>query len=498
MKKNTFALMFLFLTVLFAAFDNSVSAQNQNAEFPATTLGEIAKEWIVLINNGSEEGMRRFVEVRHSGQMLKEVKLEDIVKSYRKIQEQSGGLEVLNVTPPKGEFPMSILAKSKRGNNFVVITLGEAGGKILGLGLDRAFDPAEKTLADKFPQKLSEAQMVEAIKARIAELSAQNRFSGVIVLAKDDKILLRDAYGIANRETSEKINFDTKFHLASVGKMFTAVSVAQLVKAGKISYQDPVSKFLPDFPNEAVKKVTIHQLLTHSAGMGTFFESPGFTRGKIYQNSTDEIQVYKDEKLRFEPGDRWRYSNAGYSLLGAIIERVTGKTYLEYIRENIFKKLDLKDKTFGEKSKKPTNVSVLYRQSEDDPLGIEPYIPTPEPFDSFSTGFGGGYMGALDLLKFARAYRTGKLLGARETAELISGKIDETKGGTTRWGYGIKERQMNGEIIRGHSGGGRTDVQMIWDKGYTLIVQINAGPPPVTIISNEILQFITKQIQLQK
>ena len=488
----------LLLPVIFISA-NSISAQSQKIEFPQTPLGNVIKEWFALINNGSENQLKEFIETKFSEEVLKRENAAAITKLYQKLQRQSGGLEVIEITPPVGEFPMRILAKSKRGNNFVSITTGMRGGdKLAGLGIDKTVDPNEKRLAESFPQPLSESQIIGAIKDRVQKLAAENRFSGVVLIAGDDRVLFQNAYGYANRETKEKITLDTKFHLASVGKMFTAISIAQLVKAGKISYGDPVSKFLPDFPNEEIKKITIHQLLTHTAGMGTFFESPGFTKGKIYKTSTEEIEVYKDEKLFFAPGNRWRYSNAGYSLLGAIIERVTGKTYLEYVRENLFKPLKLDDKASVIKTGNPRSLSVLYAQSDDDPLGIELFQPVAKPPDSFGTGFGGGYMSAIDLFKFARAYRTGKLIGTKMTQELVSGKIEESAGSTTCWGYGIKERLITGEIVRGHSGGGRTDVQMIWDENYTIIVQTNAVPPPATALSGEILDFLTKQISLRK
>jgi CubicO group peptidase (beta-lactamase class C family) len=118
--------------------------------------------------------------------------------------------------------------------------------------------------------------------------------------------------------------------------------------------------------------------------------------------------------------------------------------------------------------------------------------------DQIGTGFGGGYANTGDLFKFARAYRTGKLLGAEMTEILVTGKIAEDERNQMRWGYGIKERTINGEIVRGHSGGGRTDVQMLWNAGYTVIVQTNQTPPPVTVVSNEIVTFLTKQVHARK
>jgi CubicO group peptidase (beta-lactamase class C family) len=120
-------------------------------------------------------------------------------------------------------------------------------------------------------QSMTDAEIVAAVKKEVERRAAAGDFSGVVLVAKDDRILLETAHGFADVENKIRNTMQTKFHLASVGKMFTAVAVAQLVKAGKLSYEDTVAKLLPDFPNqEMARKITIHHLLTHTAGMGTF------------------------------------------------------------------------------------------------------------------------------------------------------------------------------------------------------------------------------------
>ena len=478
-----------------------VFAQTKNDTLLDTPLGKIIAQWLEAVNDGDAAKIKTFVENNFSAAALKEETATKRATFFRKLHEQSGGLTIVQVTPPIGEFPMAIIARSKRGNRFVRLTTAldrNEPDKLSGLGADRTDDPHEKKLADLFPEPLGEKELIASIGKYVEKRAGENRFSGVVLVAKDDRVLFHRAYGLANREAKIKNTLETKYHLASVGKMFTAASIAKLVKAGKLSFEDTVGKILPDFPNEEIKKITVHQLLTHSAGMGTFFESPGIERGKVYPNSTAEIVVYKDEKLFFAPGARWRYSNAGFSLLGAIIERVSGKTYAEYVRENVFRPLGMSGKSNGEAAGKSPLVSILYTQSPDDPLGIEPYRAVGGMIDQIGTGFGGGYANTGDLFKFARAYRTGKLLGAEMTEILATGKVAEDERNQSRWGYGIKERTINGEIVRGHSGGGRTDVQMLWNSGYTVIVQTNQTPPPATAVSNEIVAFLTKQVKTRE
>lgn len=466
-------------------------------ELPDTTLGRLMREWFAVIENGKDDEIRSFVEAHFSANAFRfQQSAAEYVAFFRKLHEQSGGLEILQVTPETGAQPISIIAKSKRGEHFALIRAGldnTEKGKLAGLGVDKTQSPDAPKLG-AHPELLSEKEMIRAIKKDLDRRAAAGDFSGVVLIAKDDTILLEQAYGFADREAKIPNTTDTKFHLASVGKMFTAVAIARLVKEGKLSYTDTIAKVLPDYPNKGVaEKVTIHQLLTQTAGFGTFFESPGFVKGKTYRNSTEEIAVYKDEKLFFEPGTGWRYSNAGYSLLGAIIERLSGKTYLQYIEENIFKPLGMGQTYTDSSGTVAPKTSVFYRQSPLDPLGLEPYLADKTLGQSQATGFGGGFSTAPDMFKFLRAYRTGKLLGAEATQKMVNTKVNEGGKGMRRYAYGIEEFDSNGELVRGHSGGGRTDAQMLWNSGYTIIVQINAIPPPVNAISNDIINFVTKQ-----
>jgi CubicO group peptidase (beta-lactamase class C family) len=474
--------------------------QPREAELPTTPLGRMARGWLEAINGGSEAALKQFVETNFSASALRGQGAADYVRLFLKLRQQSGGLELLRVTPPVGENPMVLTAKTKRGHNFARIMLGEDSrepGKLIGLGVSRVEPPDAQGGWTERP--LAEAEMIAEIKKRVERRAADGRFSGVVLVARNGRILLHEAHGSADREADAPNTKSTKFHLASVGKMFTAVAIAQLVKAGKLAYTDTVAKLLPDYPDrQAAEKITVHHLLTHSSGMGTFFDSPGYNAQRVHRNATEEIAVYKDEPLFFAPGARWRYSNAGFSLLGAIIERATGQTYLEYVRANIFRPLGMRDTDTNAPGEEAAGSAVLYTQSPDDPLGLDPYVANRRIRISHGTGFGDGSSTASDLLKFADALHSGRLLGAELTRTMVTPKIDQNDESGRRWGYGIMERIVNGETIRGHSGGGRTDVQTLWTSGYTVIVQTNTVPPPATALSGEIINFMTRQLAARR
>ena len=472
-------------------------AQTPAPEFPPTPLGRLARDWLDVINGGDEAAVRRFVEGGFSPNALRLRAVEEYVRLFAKLRQQSGGLELLRVTPPTSAAPMFILARSRRGDRHVRISTGfdEATGKLSGMGFDRVESP-EAQRQNAWPERVAgEAEMISAVKAYVERRAAADLFSGVVLVAKDDRILLHVAHGLADQSSKTPNRPDTTFHLASVGKMFTSAAVARLVAEGKLSYSDTVAKLLPDYPNQEVaRKITVHHLLTHTSGLGTFFNSPGYDAKRRYRDARDEFTAFKDEPLFFEPGAGYRYSNAGYSILGAIIERASGQNYLAYLREHIFAPLGMNDTDVNTPERIAPNTSVLYTQSPDDPLGADPFVPNLSFSSSRPTGFGDGHSNAADLFKFARAIRTGRLLGEEATRLHVTGKVSEAGPAGQLYGYGFTERTVNGEVVRGHSGGGRTDVQMLWGSGYTVIVQTNRLPPPATALANEITRFITKQI----
>ena len=162
----------------------------------------------------------------------------------------------------------------------------------------------------------------------------QGRFSGVILIAKGDKVLLRKGYGKANFEHNVPNNPETVFRIGSITKLFTAFSVLQLEERGLLSVNDPVVKYIPEMPR-AWSAITIHQLLCHKSGI------PDFANAKSYGDLNDSRRVenalkeYADKPLLSQPGATMRYSNSGYILLGRLIEKVTGKSYEDYLTENI-------------------------------------------------------------------------------------------------------------------------------------------------------------------
>lgn len=235
-------------------------------------------------------------------------------------------------------------------------------------------------------------------------------FSGVVLIAKNGTPLYYKAFGLANRENNIANTLNTKFDIGSINKMFTKVVVLQLLQEGKIKPDDNIGKFIPGFDKEVAEKVTVQQLISHRSGFGDYMQEPGFfERPKSEQSIKAIIEMIKKLPLHFEPGTEQEYSNAGYILLGGIIESVTKKTYYHNVKERILNPLGLKNIIVDEKKMndpgKATGYMKNMRGGLENNNGIL-LVPTPA---------GGFISNATDLLTFFENYFYSDKLVNKET-----------------------------------------------------------------------------------
>src|SRR6185436_13682312 len=185
--------------------------------------------------------------------------------------------------------------------------------------------------------------------AKIQELLSlahkYRQFNGSVLVAENGKVVYKGAYGLANMEWDIPNTPDTKFRLGSITKQFTATVILQLVEQGKIKLDAKLTDYLPEYRKDTGDKVTIHNLLTHTSGIPSYTSLPGFFQNVSRNPFTvdDFIKKYASGELEFEPGTKFVYDNSGYFLLGAIIEKVTGKPYEQVLKENIFDPLGMKN-----------------------------------------------------------------------------------------------------------------------------------------------------------
>jgi D-alanyl-D-alanine carboxypeptidase len=186
-------------------------------------------------------------------------------------------------------------------------------------------------------QTSTRADFKTAIDSLLDRRIAADSFSGAVAVAKNGQIVYQRAGGIANRDTGTPMTIDTRLQIASTSKLFTQIAIRQLEQAGKLSLSDTVGKFLPGYPNAVVRsKVTIEHLLRHRSGVGSFWNERYMARRADVRSVNDYLELFQNDSLLFEPGTSEAYSNGGYVLLGAIVERVSGKSYHDYLQERVF------------------------------------------------------------------------------------------------------------------------------------------------------------------
>ena len=166
-----------------------------------------------------------------------------------------------------------------------------------------------------------------------------NWFSGVILMAEEGKPFYQKAFGMADREKQIPNTINTKFRIGSINKTYTDVLVLQLVERGQLSLDDKLGKYLDNFPKSTANKVSIKQLLTHTAGFGDIFIPEYLDNIRSYKSIQDILPLLRDQPLAYEPGTDQRYSNYGYIVLGAILEKITGKSFEQLLNDNIFQAL---------------------------------------------------------------------------------------------------------------------------------------------------------------
>jgi CubicO group peptidase (beta-lactamase class C family) len=359
---------------------------------------------------------------------------------------------------------------------------------------------------------LSDAEAIAALRTRLEEQAAEGRFSGAVLVARDGKPILQAAYGYADQEKKIPNTVDTKFCFGSMGKMFTAVAVLQLAQAGKIKLDDPIAIYLPDYPNKEVGEVTVHQLLTHTAGTGDIF-GPEFDSHRAEMKAlSDYVSVYGHRGLLFKPGTRFEYSNYGYVLLGRIIEATSGESYYDYVRDHIFKPAGMTATDNLPEDQHVPDLAIGYTRGgpglhligpgpgprqgpggpglhvvgpstgpeERAPAPAGPLRPTTGSLPYRGTAAGGGYSTVGDFLKFVNALSSDHLLDAHYTELLTTGKVSTSRPGT-KYAYGFEdETTPDGVRVFGHGGGspGMNGRLSVFPKsGYVVVVLANFDPP---------------------
>src|SRR5687767_9685824 len=448
-------------------------------QFPDTPAGNQAKAWLEVFNAGDAEKHKEFLRTNAPSRLER-------ADREMGLREMSGGFDVKKVeesTPTK----IVALVQERTSDQLVRFTVevdASEQHQITRLSLQGIARPAEFALPH-----LSENELVTALRKKLDEAAAADRFSGAALVARNGKTVFAEAYGLADREKKTPNTLKTRFRIGSMNKMFTAVATLQLVQNGKLDLKAPFGNYLTDYPNKDVaSKVTIEQMLTHTGGTRDIF-GPEFDKNRLeLKTLQDYVKLYGNRGPEFEPGSRWQYSNYGFLLLGVIVEKVSGQSYYDYVRDHIFKPAGMTGTASDPEEQLVAERSIGYTRFIGD--GLKPNTDT-LPYRGTSAG--GGYSTVEDLLKFATALQTHKLLNAQYTEMLTTGKIDTPGGG--KYAYGFADTIVSGTRCFGHGGGApgmNGELKICPGPGYVIAVLANMDPPAASRVAD----FITNRLPM--
>lgn len=319
----------------------------------------------------------------------------------------------------------------------------------------------------------------------LTEIKDKNGPGGVFMVAKDGKVIYQNSFGKANLELNIDLDTGFVFQIGSMTKQFTAIAILMLEEQGRLSIKDPVSKYIPDFPNG--NNITIHHLLTHTSGIKDFTKMKAI-RDIAQKEMTPKMLVdfFKDEPVDFSTGEKFEYNNSGYVLLGYIIEQTSGLSYENFITENIFQKLGMNRSYYA------TDRQLIYKRAsgyhkKESGFVNKTIISYTVPYSS------GAIMSTLgDLLKWQNGLNKNMLLKKENSMKAFT-KYALKIGEIVDYGYGWHLRDINGISTREHGGsifGFKSMAVYVPEKDLYVVGLTNCDCNSPTKITREIAKLV--------
>jgi len=454
---------------LLAALFLGLSLAGAAPELPSTPAGKVLAGYLEALNSGNKDKLEAFIKVHRPDRP-------DALDRMLDLRWNTGGLDLYSVESSEALNTQAVLHEREGNGTYNRMSVTVSAGDpavITKISLNVIPPPTGAPV----PEQLTQPAAVAAWKTEIDKAAPTGKFSGVWLWVKNGKAITSGARGKADREKGVDNTLDTRFRIGSMNKMFTAVATLQLVERGKLSLDDTIGKILPDYPNANVaSKVKVRHLLSHTGGTGDIF-GPEFEAHRLeLKTLQDYVKLYGERDLQFEPGTKWEYSNYGFLLLGVLIEKVSGKSYYDCVAENIYKAAGMTNSGSEPESVEVANRSKGYMRDQFKMVSNEPTLPWR------GTSAGGGYTTATDLMKFAAALMSNKLLKAETLAEATRPQFT-----TGTYGFGFQIGRPGEARTYGHGGGapGMNAVLRVYpDSGQSVIVLCNLDSPSASRLAD--------------
>lgn len=482
------------LALTAAVASSSASAGPVSTAMPDTVAGEIGGQMIAHINADTPESIQQWAPTILSTSVEADGRAA-ILKQLAAAARDSGGVDFVDARTQGPPGMLVVTMKGRRTGQRVALVLlpdPEQPGKLAMADMVPVDDP---TLYAAWPETgASQAEIAQLANAALDQLERTTDFSGCLSISDGRNMVFDECRGLADRTFGVKADRQTKFHIGSMNKMFTAVAIAQLVESGKLKWDTTLAELMPEYPDRAAAaKITIWQLLHHTAGLGDFFVPEFFQNREKFVNPSDYLDLIARQPKVFEPGKDWNYSNAGYVLLGRIVENVSGESYFDYVQHNIFAPAGMTSSGFDSQEDVTAKLATGYFRDGAFATSWKANRMT-LPFKGSPAG--GGYSTNGDLLRFASALRGGKLVKAPTLQKMFD---DGVPAGPGTYAAGFGERLSNGRHIRGHAGGApgmNANLAMVWETGAAVAVTSNQGDTPTAmLLSERIADLLASQRQ---
>jgi CubicO group peptidase (beta-lactamase class C family) len=432
---------------------------------PETPTGTVLRSWLEAFNSGDSAKLLAFWQKYGADAP------EPHVAGDRRLRDLTGGLKLFKVIRDDGSEIVAVMEEGRGGYSESTITLASGSPPVIKRISGHPVPPP----AGRENHATSDQELAERVRAHVASMKGEEQFSGAVLIAHNGRLVLDQAWGLADREKQIKNTVDTQFCLGSINKMFTAVAVLQLVQQGKLSLDGTISDYWLGYPNhDLASRVKIRQLLSHTGGTGDIF-TPEYEAHRLETRTiADYVKLYGDRPLLYEPGSHMEYSNYGFILLGRLIEIVTGEPYEGYVRKHVYAPAGMTHTDSRPETEHVPGRAIGYTKGA---RGLEANTST-LPWSGTSAG--GGYSTVGDLRLFADALQSGKLL---DPALLQQATTDQTH---TGYGFGFYVLK---DGVYGHGGGSpgmNGEMHVIPKKGYVIVVLANRDPFTATNMENYI------------
>ncbi len=447
-----------------------------HVELPDTPAAERFSEFLSVVNSGDYHTVRSYVE-RNLVREFIDGAVDARVDALMRIHTASRTLTVVQVRSSSRDRIITEV-RNQLTDSY----------EALGVSVERR-RPHRVTMWYRGPSYITdrpsgaprrtESEILDTMHTFLDRIADAEAFSGTVLIGNGERVVLRRAVGLAHRDPDIATSLDTRFNIGSVGKLFTSVAIAQLAERGLLTYQDLIGRYLgpgwvsPDVASE----IRIEHLLTHRSGLGDFLESAAMTRATAPPRSLDDYQpIIRAERPQFRPGTQFQYSNSGFILLGAIVERLSGQSFADYFHEHVFapaQMVGLSNPPQDRAALRAPTFATGYT-SHYSAGGKAWNDNTRRMATTAASPAGGQYASVEDLWRFALALKSGTVV-ADSTWQSLTAPV-RGSGGPPR-GYGFEIRDLRKERRVGHGGsheGVGAVLDMYLNSGYTLVVLSNS------------------------